>query len=407
MSSLKNQDLLKYLTLKNKQNNIPIAKYNYQLHNTIQNKVNFNTSNIPPLYYTSPSLCSMYNINPVPPTNSTRKVIVATIVAFSNPNVKSELNTYWQSTINYTTANIIPTPTLNVYTMPNSQFNAGWGLEESLDIQMIATANPNANIWVVEAKSASFTDLMAAVNYAASNIKADVISMSWGASDGSYVLPYNNNFNNSNVCYCASTGDTNTVSWPAVLGNIIAVGGTSLFWNTNDTRLEYTWTAAGCGYSNTTATPFYQSNIRVNGVSLPKRTIPDLSLVGNPRTSVYVYNSTYGWLGVGGTSASAPLFAGILSLAIQNRLNNGKSVLTSTTTPNNVQNYLYNNVYNNSNISQANSYPNVFYDVINGTNLGSNINGSLITFNTGSKFDIPSGLGSPNASNLVTALFNI
>lgn len=45
--------------------------------------------------------------------------------------------------------------------------NAGWATEISLDLDMVPATCPNCHILLVEAKSASFADLGAAVNRAA------------------------------------------------------------------------------------------------------------------------------------------------------------------------------------------------------------------------------------------------
>jgi len=270
---------------------------------------------------------------------------------------------------------------------------------------MVCTINPNANIWVVEAKSTNITDLLAAVNYANTIIKADVVSMSWGSNESSGLTQFISFFSIPTICYFASTGDNNIVSLPATNPNCIAIGGTTLLWNPNTTpnRTEYAWNSGGCGYSSLYTQPSYQSNI--SSIIHTHRAIPDLSLIGDPNTSVYtVYNGN--WYGVGGTSVSAPIFAGIISLGIQQRFNLGKGSLTTISNPpnsTNIQTYLYKTIYSNSNL-----YSQMFYDITNGTDQGSATGTSkLTTYNTVSGFDIPTGLGSPNATNLCNGLTSI
>jgi subtilase family serine protease len=300
--------------------------------------------------------------------------------------------------------------------MPGATKNSDWAQEECLDVQMVCTINPNANIWVVEAKSDSITDLLAAVDYASSNLQADVISMSWGTNDSTLLTNYNSHFNNPNICYCAATGDANNASWPSVLSNCIAVGGTTLLWTPNSLtpRTEYAWNSAGCGYSTSVPQPTYQKNIST--ISHTYRAIPDVSLVANQNTGVYiVYKGN--WYSFGGTSVSTPLFAGILSLANQNRFNSGKSALTTVYSTsqiqptsssylppsNNIQQYLYKTIY------ASNKYNNNFYDIIIGSKQGSIAGNSdvLTSYSTGNGYDLPSGLGSPNCKNLCNDLLNI
>ena len=361
-------------------------------------------STIPPQFFSGSQIKAMYNIPKISKLLSTKQVKIAIIIAYTYPNLKVDLATYWKNPINFGPSST--PPNINIYTMPGATQDSGWAQEECLDVQMVCTVNPNANIWVVEAKSSSCDDLLAAVLYATSTLKADVLSMSWGRSESEFLLMYDSYFNNTSVCYCAASGDTNSVSWPATNPNCISVGGTTIIWNPTVTppRTEYACDFAGCGYSNLYSQPTYQSDVIKNTF----RSIPDLSLIADSNTSVYtVYNNN--WYGVGGTSVSTPIFAGMLSLANQQRINAGKCVLTTVSSPTiptkkNVQTYLYKTIYTNTSL-----YSSIFYDVKIGTDLGS-VAGSdteLTTYSSGAKYDIPTGLGSPNALNLCNALVNL
>ena len=362
---------------------------------------------VPPQYFGARQLLSLYNVPTVLPAAGKKRTTVAIVIAFTYPGLLADLATYWKSYMNFG-ANSKP-PTVNVYTMPGAVFNDGWAQEECLDVQMVCSINPNANIWVVEAKSDENKDLMAAINYAINTIHADVISMSWGSDDLVSLTPYNTNFVDVSTCFCCSSGDNNSVSWPAVLPNCIAVGGTTLSYldcsGNPAARQEYTWDSAGCGYSATMTQPAYQKNI--SGINHTYRVIPDLSLIANPNNCVYtVYGGV--WSGVGGTSVSAPLFSAMLSLANQMRFNSGKSALTtvystsstSKTVPaNNIQNYLYTKIYTN-----PTKYAQDFFDVTLGNDKGSANVYSLTTFNEGVGFNVPTGLGAPNCANLCNDL---
>uniref|UniRef100_A0A6C0DCV1 Peptidase S53 domain-containing protein n=1 Tax=viral metagenome TaxID=1070528 RepID=A0A6C0DCV1_9ZZZZ len=377
---------------------------------------NFNQStiaNFPPQYFSGTQLRTLYNVPTV--VNSTnKKTTIAIIIAFTYPGLKNDLKTYWQNPINFG-SNSTP-PNINIYTMPGATQNTGWAQEECLDVQMVCTMNPNAIVWVVEAKSDLVTDLMNAMAYTNNVIKPDIISMSWGINEVPELLNFTKYFTNNSISYCAASGDNNFASWPATLSNCIAVGGTTLLWTPNDTpsRTEYAWDSAGCGYSCIINQPTYQSNI--TNILRKNRAIPDLSMIADTNSSVYtVYNGN--WYGIGGTSVSTPIFAGILSLANQLRFNNKKSSLTSVysstpnntlsnyvPSPNNIQNFIYKTIYPNSTL-----YGNTFYDVTIGSIMGS-VGGSsnnLTNYNSGSKFDITTGMGSPNATFLCNQLLNL
>ena len=372
--------------------------------------------NVPPQYFSGPQLQTLYNIPKVlPVSTSTKRVTIAIVIAFSYPGLLADLKTYWKSYINFG-PNAVP-PVVNIRTMPGATFNEGWAQEECLDVQMVCVANPNANIWVVEAKSDLNDDLIDAVNYATNIIKADIISMSWGTDDTADLLSYNKNFTDPTKCYCVSSGDDNVVCWPAVLPNCIAVGGTTLSYLPNSPlpRSEFTWSGAGCGYSATIPQPNYQ--LGIPSISHNYRVTPDVSLIANFNNGVYsVYAGE--WTGVGGTSVSAPIFAGMLSVANQRRFNIGKGALTTvySTTPNlkaaanyigpqnNVQNYLYKTIYPN-----PTKYAQDFNDVIVGNNVGSmeKTTTTMALYNSGKGYDVPTGLGSPNCANLCIDLATI
>jgi len=366
-------------------------------------------SNFPPQYFSGSQLLNLYNIPSVSAT-TTKKVKIAIIVAYSYAKIKTDLEIYWKNDINFG-ANATP-PSINVYTMPGAKYNALWALEECLDVQMVCTVNPNANIWVVEATSNQISDLMTALNYATETLLVDVVSMSWGAKDTRETLVFNKNFANTNVCYCASTGDTNTVCWPAVLSNCAAIGGTTLIWTPNSTpsRKESAWYSGGCGYSSTIVQPDFQANIP--NIKRGFRCIPDVSMISNMQTSVYtVFNGN--WYGIGGTSVASPIFAGILSLANQMRFNKNKTALTTVlktqgqgTQDNHLQTYLYKIIYPN-----PLNYAAAFYDVTIGIDRGSvggnNPFTSTVEYGAVKGFDIATGLGSPNATSLCDQLLKM
>lgn len=393
------------------------VKRYFKLHKSdVLNTVNNQSSNfiIPPQYFSGSQLLNLYNIPNIKPiTKNVKQTKIAIIVAYSYPGVLNDLNTYWKNDINFGSSSTPPKVT--ICTMPGATMNSGWAQEECLDLQMVCTINPNANIYVVEAKSDLCTDLMTAVEYAVNTLQVDVVSMSWGDLENSYYSTFSNRFNNIFVSYCAASGDNNTASWPSTLSNCISVGGTTLLWTPTgqQIRKEYAWGLTGCGYSSTVPQPNYQKNI--NGITHTYRAIPDISLIANDQTSVYTVYAGQ-WYGVGGTSVATPIFAAMLSIANQMRFNLNKTALTtvySTMTntsnnyvppANNIQNYLYTTIYNNKT-----EYQNLFYDVILGTNKGSIAGTSrgLSTYSAGYGYDLTTGLGSPNGTNLCNSLAKI
>ena len=353
-----------------------------------------NAKNAIPISYTASQLRQAYNYQSITNNPTVKKVKIAIIIAYTYSGLLSDLNTYWKYCFG---PSAVP-PKVTVHTMPGATFNSGWAQEECLDVQMVCAMAPNADIYVVEAKSNSFINMMTAINYASNTIKADVLSMSWGYDDRpnngqSTLYSY---FTNSKICYVASSGDAVTPSFPSTHVNILSIGGTTLN-NISPARSETTWTLGGSGYSSQIAKPIYQNNI--SNITKGKRCIPDVALVANPNSGVFICYKGQGYI-IGGTSVSAPLFAGILGNVIQNRLNkNKKAILTTvintlnSSTSLNLQTELYKSIYKNN--STNIQYKLCFNDILNGTD-GPNV--------ATVGYDLCTGLGSPNSINLCNLL---
>ena len=313
-------------------------------------------------------------------------ITVAVIIAFSYRNLQRDFNVFC-------TQFNLPLITLDIRRMANNiRTNSGWALEECLDVQMVHSIAPRAKIMVVEARSNSFTDLNAAVSYANNN-GANIISMSYGANEFSSQNIYASVYNNNRKCYVASAGDTAaTVEVPSCFANVLSIGGTTLNLDACGNRIsESTWNNGGCGISRYIAKPTYQND--VSGITTNFRNCCDISLVANPNTGVYVYYAG-SWYSLGGTSVSAPCMSGILALANQNRISNGKILLTTiANAPNNIMNYLYQTIYKNNS-----SYINNFNDINVGTD-------GIFVAKTG--YDNPTGLGSPKVNIMIPSLLNI
>jgi subtilase family serine protease len=242
--------------------------------------------------------------------------------------------------------------------------NASWAQETSLDLDMASAACPSCNILLVEASSASSANLATAARTAAATSGVVAVSNSYGGPEDTI---YASSYSRSGVWFTASSGDSGYgVSSPASYSSVVAVGGTSLTVNSSHVRTaESVWSGAGAGCSASAAKPSWQTD---TGCS--RRTVADVSAVADPQTGVAVYDSTpyqgsSGWMVFGGTSASAPLIAGIHARA-------------GTT---------------GSNASSLYASRGSLFDVVGGSD-GSCSPAYLCTGVTG--FDGPSGLGSPN-----------
>ena len=161
----------------------------------------------------------------------------------------------------------------------------GWAGEISLDLDMVSAICPSCHILLVEASSASDSDLGAAVNYAASQ-HAVAISNSYGGPDQAP----NPAYDHPGIAVVASSGDDGYgVEAPASYASVVAVGGTSLS-RAPGARgwAETAWSGAGSGCSTRNSRPSWQTT----ATHCAGRAIADVSAVADPNTGVAVYDST-------------------------------------------------------------------------------------------------------------------
>jgi subtilase family serine protease len=193
--------------------------------------------------------------------------------------------------------------------------NANWNVEEALDIEWAHAMAPNAKIYLVEAASSNFSDLLRAVSVANSLVSSTgggEVAMSWGGSEFSGETSYDPYFTQPGVVYFASSGDSPGVIWPSTSPNVVSVGGTSLSRNptTGNFQQEMAWQSGGGGPSLYETRPSYQNAI--SAIVGTKRGTPDVAADADPSTGVWVYAYPY-WYIVGGTSVAAPVWAGIVN----------------------------------------------------------------------------------------------
>jgi hypothetical protein len=243
---------------------------------------------------------------------------IAIVDAYDDPTAESDLNTFSNA------FGLPPCTTANgcfekVDQRGGTSYprkDQGWALEISLDIQWAHAIAPGAKILLVEADSNSFTDLLAAEDYAKAH--ADYVSNSWGASEFSGEAAYDYHFSESGTSFFVSSGDRGLpAEYPSSSPNVISVGGTTLhFDKAGNFTGETGWSEGGGGcsrYETATAAQLGFSGYGQAGCG-GSRATPDVSLDADPASGVSVYDSTKyygqtGWFTVGGTSASAPMWA--------------------------------------------------------------------------------------------------
>jgi hypothetical protein len=216
---------------------------------------------------------------------------------------------------------------------------AGWTGEESLDIEWFHAFAPQANIILFEAS----TSLDTAVETAAAYPGVVLVSMSYGGGESSGNTGTNSEYTtpagHTGVTFLAATGDGGAgVEYPAASPNVVAVGGTTLNLNSNNTwNSEAGWSGSGGGVSAYETQPNYQKGA-VSAFSTTQRTIPDVSIdagSGVPICDSYDNGTSTPWLGGGyveiGTSLATPLMGAIVTLADQGRAIHGQQSLNGPT----------------------------------------------------------------------------
>jgi hypothetical protein len=224
--------------------------------------------------------------------------------------------------------------------------------------------------------------------------------MSWGFAEGQAVFAsdeamYDSYLDVPGVTSVASTGDHGAADpeYPAFSPDVVAVGGTSRTLNADnsynsETGWGYCSSSAGAligsggGISLYEPEPAYQQGVQSTGY----RTTPDVSLVADPATGAWIadpYNldPSNPFEVVGGTSLSAPAWAGLIALVNQGRAAAGESALNSTT-PTDAQQALY-------------MLPQSDYNVITSGNNG---------YAASAGYNLVTGLGTPVANLLVPDL---
>ena len=167
--------------------------------------------------------------------------------------------------------------------------------------------------------------------------KPSVVSISWGGAEVSWTPQSLNSYNEAfkgaaalGVTVCVAAGDNGSsdgiqggdvhVDFPASSPYVLACGGTSLKVNGNTITSETVWhdsvsSATGGGVSNVFPLPGYQQNANVpkaidtNNVG---RGVPDVAGNADPNTG-YVVLVDGQQMVIGGTSAVAPLYAGLIA----------------------------------------------------------------------------------------------
>ncbi len=218
-------------------------------------------------------------------------------------------------------------------TSPLPASNGSWSTEISLDVQMAHAICQSCHVMLLEANSASFSDLGTAVDTAV-RLGATEVSNSYGgaesAGDAGYDAPYDHpgtviTVSSGDCGYYneGCSGDTEAANFPASSPDVVAVGGTTLS-RSGESWSSTVWEGAGSGCSTAFTAPLWQSEVANYSLAACSggRSVADVGAIANPYTGVNVYDSTpsasgapTGWGVWGGTSLASPVVAAEFALA--------------------------------------------------------------------------------------------
>jgi hypothetical protein len=314
------------------------------------------TMTVQPGYATGPAgsftpadLATAYAVNPAATTTAT----VGIVDAYNDPNALTDLNTFdahYGLAPETSTSFKKVSQTGSTTVLPVA--DSGWAAEESLDLDAVRGLCKTCKIILVEANSNSFSDLAAAENEAVT-LGANVISNSYGgAESGAIPLSILSAYTHSGVVITASTGDNGMFDWdnynvlggvssnapeiPSSLNTVVAVGGTTMYLNSDATRsAETVWNengssdltgyyagrmgATGGGCSTQVTGQLWQRAVSNYSQTTcgSRRLAADIAALADPFTGYDIYD-TYGytgWMTFGGTSLASPLIAAMWGLA--------------------------------------------------------------------------------------------
>jgi kumamolisin len=274
----------------------------------------------------------------------------------------------------------------------------GADAEVLLDIEVAGAVAPGANIVVYFAPNTSqgFQDALSTAIHDTTN-NPSTVSISWGGPESTWTTQSLQTFDQVaqeaaalGVTITVAAGDngssdgvtdgSNEVDFPASSPHVLACGGTTLDSSNGAITSETVWNdgsqggATGGGYSTVFTRPTYQAATTTTGQT--GRGVPDVAGDADPDTGYSVLVDGQQEV-VGGTSAVAPLWAGLVALLNQQlnrRLGFVNPVLYALPTPGNG-----------------------FNDITQGNNGA---------YSAGPGWDATTGLGSPIGTTLASLLVN-
>jgi kumamolisin len=350
--------------------------------------------------FTPPQLAKLYDF----PTGVDGSGQTIGIIELGGGYKPADLATYFKG-LGLATPSVVAVRVDNATNAPTNANSADG--EVMLDIEVAGGVAPKANIVVYFAPNTTkgFLDAITMAVHDTTH-KPSVISISWGGAENTWTAQaldsYDQAFQGAatlGVTICCAAGDAGSgdqnpangtpdglahADFPASSPNVLACGGTKITVADNRITAEVVWnenpqsSAGGGGISDHFAVPAYQASAKIppsaNAGGHRGRGLPDVAGDADPQSG-YAVRVDGQNLVIGGTSAVAPLWAGLIALANQKL---GKPV-----------GFLNPLLYTSPKVKAA------LRDITSGNNGA---------YQAGPGWDACTGLGVPDGQKLVTAL---
>lgn len=346
---------------------------------------------------------------------------VIDIVSFGSPTLQKDLDSFDRQFGLPSTKVQVLSPIGSVPFNPaNSDMNS-WATETTLDVELIHTMAPGANIVVLTSPvdetegTIGLPQFLQLERYAVDHHLGQIFSQSYVASEttlnnpaghalvqtytdfykrittqeGWTVLTGSGDHGATDYIDLASTkfSPTPIVNFPADVPWVTAVGGTTLI-STGQKINETAWNGSGGGFSAFFSTPDYQRGLPANLQSQAhgQRGIPDIAANADPLSAMAIFVNGQ-WQQVGGTSAATPTWAGIIAVANQ-MAGHPLGFLNPT-------------LYRLATSSKA---AGAFRDITSGNNSFNQGKLAVRGFSAAPGWDAVTGWGAPNGEKLLPAL---
>lgn len=347
---------------------------------------------------------------------------VVDIVSFGSPTLQKDMDVFDQQFgLPPITLQIISPINEKEYD-PNGD-KAGWVTETTLDVEMIHAIAPDAGIVVLTSPVAEtegtvgLPEFRQLIQYSIDHHLGNIIANSWGASEVTLNNPAGQQeiqqwtpilqkaTTQQGITFFGASGDNGATDYKDLKAQnlsptattsfvddepwVTSCGGTSLLQG-GANRREVAWNMSGGGFSAFFPTPSYQQTLPASVQSLlnNRRGVPDVAADADPNTAMAIYQSGQ-WTMIGGTSASAPLWAGIGAIANQMA---GHPL-----------GFINPGLYK---IAASSAYAQAFHDITAGNNSVDDGKVKVKGYSAVPGWDPITGLGTPNAAVLLPALIS-